>query len=293
MGSVSGSCLPSSSGSDRPRTCLAAKPRVRRRRDRRTALSHPYRGHVRTHLAHMVRMLVACAALSSFCVCISAARPITKHSHLKLWSDHFARCRCLISDRPCHALLGSLVTPTGSQARGCVRMATAGVRGDLPPAGLLPTASGAAAAADDGACSPRKPTGSASSGMRYTILDTPPWIQAVGLGFQVYLTMLGSSVLIPFITVVRASVCCSACRLACTHAACVPRLCSQADNAPCFSPPPEPIHTSHPQPTMGGTPLGAWRGVARQVYMHTVQHSTAQQRAAHCVRHRRDASRSP
>eukprot|EP00878_Enallax_costatus_P034925 GHUV01038874.1.p1 GENE.GHUV01038874.1~~GHUV01038874.1.p1 ORF type:complete len:186 (+),score=4.15 GHUV01038874.1:191-748(+) len=41
----------------------------------------------------------------------------------------------------------------------------------------------------------------AGSGMRYTILDNPPWWEAIVLGFQQYLTMLGSTVLIPFICV--------------------------------------------------------------------------------------------
>eukprot|EP00882_Tetradesmus_deserticola_P003909 GHRQ01004134.1.p1 GENE.GHRQ01004134.1~~GHRQ01004134.1.p1 ORF type:complete len:143 (+),score=30.74 GHRQ01004134.1:206-634(+) len=37
--------------------------------------------------------------------------------------------------------------------------------------------------------------------MRYTILDHPPWWEAIALGFQTYLTLLGSTVLIPFICV--------------------------------------------------------------------------------------------
>ncbi|CAK0786722.1 hypothetical protein CVIRNUC_009936 [Coccomyxa viridis] len=37
--------------------------------------------------------------------------------------------------------------------------------------------------------------------MRYTILDVPPWYECALLGFQHYLTMLGSTVLIPFLIV--------------------------------------------------------------------------------------------
>ena len=37
--------------------------------------------------------------------------------------------------------------------------------------------------------------------VRYSILDIPPWHESVLLGFQHYLTMLGSTVLIPFLIV--------------------------------------------------------------------------------------------
>eukprot|EP00884_Botryococcus_braunii_P002860 jgi/Botrbrau1/12575/Bobra.0169s0108.1 len=41
----------------------------------------------------------------------------------------------------------------------------------------------------------------AGIGMLYTILDTPPWYECALLGFQHYLTMLGSTVLVPFLLV--------------------------------------------------------------------------------------------
>ncbi|CAL5222118.1 g4434 [Coccomyxa viridis] len=40
-----------------------------------------------------------------------------------------------------------------------------------------------------------------ASYMRYKILDVPPWYECILLGFQHYLTMLGSTVLIPFLIV--------------------------------------------------------------------------------------------
>lgn len=58
-----------------------------------------------------------------------------------------------------------------------------------------------------GASAKHMPSHRASSGqtenntMRYTILDNPPWWEAIALGFQTYLTLLGSTVLIPFICV--------------------------------------------------------------------------------------------
>jgi hypothetical protein len=41
----------------------------------------------------------------------------------------------------------------------------------------------------------------AKSRLLYSILDVPPWWECSLLGFQHYLTMLGSTVLIPFLLV--------------------------------------------------------------------------------------------
>ncbi|WIA39456.1 hypothetical protein OEZ86_005555 [Tetradesmus obliquus] len=60
------------------------------------------------------------------------------------------------------------------------------------PAAAGPTAVAAVAAA---AAATSKP-----GSMRYTVLENPPWWECIGLGFQQYLTMIGS-ILVPFICI--------------------------------------------------------------------------------------------
>ncbi|KAI8476384.1 MAG: permease family-domain-containing protein [Monoraphidium minutum] len=79
------------------------------------------------------------------------------------------------------------------------------VKGRKPPEGAAGGAAADGGAADGGAppapLSPRGGKRGRHQGLRFSILDRPPLLEALLLGFQQYLVMLGSTVLIPSVVV--------------------------------------------------------------------------------------------
>ncbi|GLC33094.1 hypothetical protein PLESTB_000371000 [Pleodorina starrii] len=106
-----------------------------------------------------------------------------------------------VNDRRIRSCLHRATTSAGEDSNG----ARAGAQQPIIVAGLLSDRGDGSSGSSNGTASDSSNDGcrahGAGAALRYTVTDVPPWHVCVVLGFQHYLTMLGSTIVIPALLV--------------------------------------------------------------------------------------------